>query len=48
MFGVSFASLKTPVKRIGVDHELAPGDTGNFYARLLAVKTADPRADIAI
>lgn len=44
MFGVSFAALKTLVKRIGVDQELALAlwDTGNFDARLLAVKVADP------
>lgn len=46
MFGVSFATLKTLVKRIGVDHELAQAlwKTGNFDARLLAVKIADPKA----
>jgi 3-methyladenine DNA glycosylase AlkD len=44
MFGVSFATLKTLVKRIGVDHELALQlwDTGNHDARTLAVKLADP------
>ena len=44
MFGVSFATLKTLVKRIRVDHELACAlwDTGNFDARNLAVKIADP------
>ena len=44
MFGVSFATLKTLLKRIGVDHELALAlwDTGNFDARNLAVKIADP------
>ncbi|MCE9583949.1 MAG: DNA alkylation repair protein [Planctomycetes bacterium] len=44
MFGVSFATLKTLVKRIKVDHELALAlwDTGNFDARNLAVKIADP------
>jgi len=44
MFGVSFATLKTLVKRIGTDHELALElwDTGNFDARNLAVKIADP------
>jgi len=44
MFGVSFATLKTLVKRIGVDQELALAlwDTGNFDARNLAVKIADP------
>jgi 3-methyladenine DNA glycosylase AlkD len=44
MFGVSFATLKTLVKRIGVDHELALAlwDTRNHDARMLAVKIADP------
>jgi 3-methyladenine DNA glycosylase AlkD len=44
MFGVSFATLKELLKRIGVDHELALAlwDTGNFDARNLAVKIADP------
>jgi 3-methyladenine DNA glycosylase AlkD len=44
MFGVSFADLKTLVKRIKVDQELALGlwGTGNFDARNLAVKIADP------
>jgi len=44
MFGVSFATLKTLLKRIGVDHELALAlwDTGNFDARNLAVKIAEP------
>ncbi|MCK6445353.1 MAG: DNA alkylation repair protein [Planctomycetes bacterium] len=44
MFGVSFATLKTLVKRIGVDHELALAlwETGNHDARSLAVKIADP------
>jgi 3-methyladenine DNA glycosylase AlkD len=44
MFGVSFADLKTLRKRIGVDQELALAlwDTGNFDARTLAVKVADP------
>jgi 3-methyladenine DNA glycosylase AlkD len=44
MFGVSFATLKTLMKRIGVDHELALGlwDTGNFDARNLAMKVVDP------
>lgn len=44
MFGVSFAFLKTMVKKIGVDHDLARAlwDTGNFDARNLAVKVADP------
>lgn len=44
MFGVSFASLKALMKRIGVDHELALQlwETGNFDARNLAVKIVDP------
>ena len=44
MFGVSYAVLKTLVKRIGVDHELARAlwGTGNFDARNLAIKVADP------
>ena len=44
MFGVSFATLKTLVKRIKVDQELALAlwETGNFDARNLAVKIADP------
>lgn len=44
MFGVSFATLKALYKRIGVDQELAQAlwDTGNFDARNLAVKIADP------
>lgn len=44
MFGVSFASLKALMKRIGVDHELALAlwETGNFDARNLAVKIVDP------
>lgn len=44
MFGVSFATLKTMVKRIGVDHELALElwATGNHDARVLAMKIADP------
>ncbi len=44
MFGVSFAVLKTLAKRIGVDPELAHAlwETGNFDARILAVKVADP------
>jgi 3-methyladenine DNA glycosylase AlkD len=44
MFGVRFATLKTLFKRIGVDHELALAlwNTGNFDARNLAVKIADP------
>jgi hypothetical protein len=44
LFGVSFATLGTLVKRIGVDHDLAMGlwDTGNFDARNLALKVVDP------
>jgi len=44
MFGVSFAVLKTLVKRIGTDHDLARAlwETGNFDARNLAMKVADP------
>jgi hypothetical protein len=44
MFGVSFATLKTLLKKIGVDHELALAlwDTGNYDARNLAVKVVDP------
>jgi hypothetical protein len=44
MFGVSFATLKTLQKRIGVDHDLALAlwATGNFDARNLAVKVVDP------
>ncbi len=44
MFGVSFATLKTLVKRIGVDHELALAlwKTRNHDARTLALKIADP------
>ena len=48
MFGVSFGYLKTLVKRIKVDQELAEAlwDTGNFDARNLASKVCDP-ANIA-
>ena len=44
MFGVSFATLKTLRKRIGVDHALAVAlwDSGNYDARNLAAKIADP------
>src|SRR4029079_5269958 len=44
MFGVSFAVMKTLVKRIGVDHELALAlwNTKNHDARILAIKIADP------
>lgn len=46
LFGVSFATLKALLKRIGVDHALAVAlwDTGNHDARNLAVKVADPAA----
>ncbi len=46
MFGVSFATLKTLYKRIKVDQALAEAlwNTGNFDARNLAVKIADPAA----
>jgi 3-methyladenine DNA glycosylase AlkD len=49
LFGVSFATLKVLVKRVGVDHELALAlwGTGNHDARTLAVKVADP-AGIAV
>lgn len=45
MFGVSFATLSTLVKRIKVDHELAFAlwETGNYDARNLALKVADPQ-----
>jgi 3-methyladenine DNA glycosylase AlkD len=48
MFGVSFATLKTLLKQIKVDQDLASAlwGTGNFDARNLAVKIADP-ANIA-
>ena len=44
MFGVSSATLKALVKRMGVDHELALAlwDTANYDARNLALKIADP------
>ena len=44
LFGVLFATLKDLSKRIKVDHELACAlwETGNFDARNLAVKFADP------
>ena len=44
MFGVSFATLKGLLKRIGVDHELACAlwETDNLDARNLAVKIVDP------
>lgn len=46
MFGVSFAVLKTLVKRIGVNQSLAQAlwDTGNYDARMLALKVADPKS----
>lgn len=45
LFGVSFATLKTLVKRIGVDNDLALAlwETGNHDARTLAMKVADPQ-----
>ena len=44
MFGVSFATLSTMVKKIKVDHELALAlwGTKNHDARVLAMKIADP------
>jgi 3-methyladenine DNA glycosylase AlkD len=44
LFGVSFAALKTLVKQIRVDHELALAlwGTGNFDAQNLAAKIVDP------
>ena len=44
LFGVSFAVLKTLVKKIGVDQELALAlwGTKNHDARVLAMKIADP------
>ena len=44
LFGVSYATLKVLVKRIGVDPEVARGlwASGNFDARTLALKVADP------
>lgn len=46
MFGVRFATLKNLSKRIRVDQALAEAlwGTGNFDARNLAVKIADPAA----
>jgi 3-methyladenine DNA glycosylase AlkD len=46
MFGVSSADLKVLQKKVKVDHELALGlwDTGNYDARALALKIADPLA----
>jgi 3-methyladenine DNA glycosylase AlkD len=45
VFGVSFATLGSLVKRIKVDHELAFAlwETGNFDARNLAFKVVDPQ-----
>jgi hypothetical protein len=45
MFGTSFAALGVLRKRIGVDHDLAVAlwKTGNFDARNLAYKIADPK-----
>lgn len=44
MFGVNFATLRSLYKQIKIDQELAEAlwDTGNFDARNLAVKIADP------
>lgn len=44
MFGVSFATLKTLVKRIGANQPLAQAlwETDNHDARMLALKVADP------
>ncbi len=44
LFGVSFATLGSLVKKIGVNHDLAMSlwETGNFDARNLAFKIADP------
>ncbi len=44
MFGVSFATLKSLMKKIKIDHELALAlwQTNNFDARNLAVKVVDP------
>lgn len=44
MFGVSFATLKAMYKKIRVDQALAEAlwNTGNFDARNLAIKIADP------
>lgn len=45
MFGVSFAELHRLTKAIGADHDLARAlwATGNYDARILALKVADPR-----
>ena len=44
MFGVPFGTLFVLMKKIGVDHDLAEAlwRTGNFDARNLAMKIADP------
>jgi 3-methyladenine DNA glycosylase AlkD len=44
LFGVTLSGMKGLFKRIGVDHDLALAlwDTGNFDARTLAFKIADP------
>jgi 3-methyladenine DNA glycosylase AlkD len=44
MFGTSFAVIGQLMRKIGVDHELALAlwETGNFDARNLAFKIADP------
>lgn len=46
LFGVTMATLKPLVKRIGVDNDLALElwGTGNHDARTLAMKIADPQA----
>ena len=46
MFGVSFAALKTLVKKIGVDHELSlePLEHQNHDARILAPRSPIRRA----
>lgn len=48
-FGVQFGLLKGLLKRIGVDHALAQAlwETGNFDARNVAIKIADPTATTA-
>jgi 3-methyladenine DNA glycosylase AlkD len=48
-FGVQFGKLKPLLKRIGVDHALAQAlwETGNFDARNVAMKIADPAAATA-
>jgi 3-methyladenine DNA glycosylase AlkD len=46
LFGVNAPTHKALLKRIGVDHALARAlwDTGNFDARMLALRVADPGA----